>query len=280
MGFGRYLLSKKFWINFAIVVALTFVIIIVILKSLDKSTRHGQAYIVPDYRGILYDSINSYDPGHEFHYIVFDSIHQSNMPGGTILIQNPAPNELVKKGRKIYFTIVSKTEEKIKMPNLLDLSLRQAMTKLRTNGLKTGTLSYVPSFDKNAILAQLFMGDTIQSDSLVLKGSVIDLVIGSGYGSNENLIPFLIGKKPNEARKIILSSGFNQGKEFFLDSNDPSEVKVYEQSPQWEDGASADVGEKINLKYRSIFNFNFDSLINIITIDTLAIDTIPTDILR
>jgi len=280
MGFGRYLLSKKFWINFAIVVALTFVIIIVILKSLDISTRHGQAYIVPDYRGILYDSIDSYDPGHEFQYIVFDSVHQSDMPGGTILIQNPAPDELVKKGRKIYFTIVSKTEEKIKMPNLLDLSLRQAMTKLRTNGLKTGTLSYVPSFDKNAILAQLFKGDTIQSDSLVLKGSVIDLIIGSGYGSNENLIPFLIGKTPAEARKIILSSGFNQGKEFFLDSNETSEVKVYEQSPQWEDGASADVGGNISLKYRSIFNFNFDSLINVITIDTLAIDTIPTDILR
>ena len=280
MGFGRYLLSKKFWINFAIVVALTIIIIAVTLKSLDKSTRHGQAYIVPDYRGISYDSIKSYDPGHDFQYIVFDSVHQSDMPGGTILIQNPAPDELVKKGRKIYFTIVSKTEEKIKMPNLLDLSLRQAMTKLQTNGLKTGILSYAPSFDKNAILAQLYMGDTIPSDSLILKGSTIDLVIGSGYGSNENLIPLLIGKKPAEARKIILSSGFNQGTEFFLNSNNPAEVKVYEQSPQWEDGASADVGKKINLKYRSIFSFNFDSLINIITIDTLAIDTIPTHILR
>ncbi|HPE85809.1 MAG: PASTA domain-containing protein [Bacteroidales bacterium] len=280
MGFGRYLLSKKFIINFGLAMGITLLIVMGVLKAINIFTRHGQAFAVPDYSGIPVDSLSAYDPGHNFRYIIIDSIYQTGAERGTIILQNPAPGALVKEGRKIYFTIVALLPEKVPMPNLLDLSLRQAITRLKTNGLKPGTLNYVTSFDRNAVLGQLLHGDTIPPDSLILKGSTIDLVLGTGYDHKEKLIPFLIGKKPYEAREMVLINGFNQGKEYFLDTEKQSDVLVYKQDPDWAEGATEKPGSKINLYYRAAANFDFDSLIRVYFSDTLVQDSISNVFLR
>lgn len=280
MGFGRYLLSRKFRVNFGIAIAIAIVLVSGTLLALKHFTRHGQAFQVPDFTGVPIDSITAYDPGHGFEYYIIDSVYQADSRRGTIILQNPSAGALVKEGRKIYLTIVAKMPEKVSMPDLLDLSLRQALTKLRTNGLEPGILSYAPSFDRNAVLAQLLNGDTIPADTLILKGSKIDLTLGLGYGSRDALIPFLIGKQPFQAREIILRSGFNKGKEIYLDTEKQSEVKVYKQSPEWEDGAAAAPGTNIHLYYRSVFEVDFDSLINTFTADTLMIDSTAIEEIR
>jgi len=273
MGFGKYLLSRKFLINFGIAILAAIVIVTGTLLALKVFTRHGQAFSVPDYTGVPIDSISAYDPGHNYEYLLIDSVYQKDAKPGSIILQNPAPGALVKEGRKIYLTIVAKMPEKVAMPDLLDLSLRQALGRLKANGLQPGTLTYAPSFDRNAVLAQLFKGDTIQADSLILKGSTIDLILGLGYGEKDALVPFLIGKKPYEAREIILRSGFNTGKEIYLDTENQSEVRVYKQSPEWVEGVAATPGTNIHLYYRSVFEVDFDSLINSFYADTLMIDS-------
>lgn len=281
MGFGRYLRSRKFLINLGIAILVTILIVVVTLWVLKGFTRHGQAFTVPDYTGVPIDSIQAYDPGHNFEYLLIDSVYQKDAKLGSIILQNPAPGALVKENRKIYLTIVAKMPEKVAMPNLLDLSLRQAIGRLKGNGLIPGTLTYAPSFDRNAVLAQLFMGDTIPADSLILKGSKIDLILGLGYGEKNALLPFLIGKKPYEAREIIMRSGFNTGKEIYLDTENQSEVRVYKQSPEWKEEADAAPGSNVHLYYRSVFEVNFDSLINTYTADTLLInDTTAIDFIR
>lgn len=281
MGFGRYLLSRKFLINLGIAILVTILIISGILLVLKGFTRHGQAFTVPDYTGVPIDSIQAYDPGHGFEYLIIDSVYQKDAKLGSIILQNPSPGALVKENRKIYLTIVAKMPEKVAMPDLLDLSLRQAIGRLKGNGLIPGNLTYAPSFDRNAVLAQLYNGDTIPADSLILKGSKIDLILGLGYGNKEALQPFLIGKKPYEAREIILRSGFNTGKEIYLDTEKQSDVRVFKQNPEWEKGAKAAPGSNIHLYYRSVFEVNFDSLINTYTADTLLInDSTEIDLVR
>ncbi|PID92916.1 MAG: hypothetical protein CSA95_09210 [Bacteroidetes bacterium] len=279
MGLGKYILSRKFWINVGLIILITALLIAGTLWGLKRFTRHGQAFSVPDFTGVPFDSIQAYDPGHGFRYILVDSIYQKGAKRGSITLQNPAPGMLVKEGRKIYLTIIAKMPEKTPMPNLLDLSLRQALGLLKQHELLPGRLSYVPSFDRNAVLAQCCKGDTLRADTLILKGSVIDLTLGMGYGEEEAFIPFLIGKQPYKAREQILHSGFNKGEEHYLDTKKQSDVRVYRQEPEWEEGAKIAPGARINLYYRSIYQVNFDSLVmTYMAPDSLEIDK-STDVL-
>ena len=58
------------------------------------------------------------------------------MPKGSVIIQDPVAGSHVKRYRKIYLTTVTVLPEKVLMPDLIDLSLRQATATLETYGLK------------------------------------------------------------------------------------------------------------------------------------------------
>jgi eukaryotic-like serine/threonine-protein kinase len=94
------------------------------------------------------------------------------------LKQNPNFNEMVKKGRKVYLTVASNQPPKVKMPQLQDVSLRQAEIMLKAKGLELGTVIYKPSPYENAVLEQLYNGRTIASGTDINMGEVITLVVG------------------------------------------------------------------------------------------------------
>ncbi|MDE5574225.1 MAG: PASTA domain-containing protein, partial [Bacteroidales bacterium] len=71
----------------------------------------------------------------------------------------------------------------VQMPDLKDLSLRQAEALLETYGLKVGSKTTVPSIVKGAVINQLHYGEEIEPGTLIRRGSSIDLQIGDGKGS-------------------------------------------------------------------------------------------------
>jgi beta-lactam-binding protein with PASTA domain len=71
------------------------------------------------------------------------------------------------------------------MPNLRDLSLRQATSLLETYGMKVGSVITVPSVGK-AVVEQYYKGYVIAPGEKIPQGSVITLQIGNGKGNNGN----------------------------------------------------------------------------------------------
>ena len=71
------------------------------------------------------------------------------------------------------------------MPDLRDLTLRQAQSMLESAGLRLGKLRYIRSFDEDAVQNQLFEGRSIKTGTLIDKGSVIDLTVGMGAKAAE-----------------------------------------------------------------------------------------------
>jgi beta-lactam-binding protein with PASTA domain len=99
----------------------------------------------------------------------------------------------------IYVTLNSSEPPQVKMPNLIDVSYRQAVSILLSFGLKEGQISYKPDLAKNIVLKQLYNGQPVLPETKVLKGSSIDLVLGDGLGSTEIDVPelaTLLTKKP------------------------------------------------------------------------------------
>ena len=68
------------------------------------------------------------------------------------------------------------------MPNLIDLSLRQAINLLESNNLKLGQVIYSVSKYPNAVLEQRYKGKIIQEGKLIPYQSNITLIVGKELG--------------------------------------------------------------------------------------------------
>jgi beta-lactam-binding protein with PASTA domain len=80
----------------------------------------------------------------------------------------------------VYLTIVTLIPEKTSMPDLRDLTLRQAQSILETSGLKMGKLVFIKAFDEDAVQDQMHGGRVIAPGTKIDKGTVIDLKVGMG----------------------------------------------------------------------------------------------------
>jgi len=263
-----FIKSRLFFKHLLFSIGLTILMVYIVILSLKYYTHHGSSYTVPDFIGMFPDELSEYVDNNGFEFIIIDSIYDAKKPAGSIILQDPLPNSKVKKNRKIYLTLVTKEPEKVIMPNLIDLSLRQSISLLETYGLQVGSLEYVPDIAKNAVIQQKFQGRTVENGELIKKGSRIDLVVGQGMNGDKIQIPFLIGKKQNEVLKILRNSSLNIGSEIFEDTKDTAHARVFTQKPLYAPGKLISMGETIDIIYRSDKKVKFDEVIRNYQFDT------------
>jgi hypothetical protein len=123
-----------------------------------------------------------------------------------VINQTPKPGQMVKVDRNITL-IVSKGEEKVKMPYLIGQPLRLAKVELMNKGLKPGETSYEFStlYGNDTIVEQ-----SIKPDDMVAYGSEIDFVISKG-SENQVKVPQLINITLEEAKEMLVESGLVLG---------------------------------------------------------------------
>jgi beta-lactam-binding protein with PASTA domain len=272
MSFLGFLTQKKFYIHLGLSVFVTIVFLVLVFSLLKGYTRHGEAYIVPDLTGRTMSDI-SYDESLKiFNLQVTDSIFDNSLPPGSVIKQNPSAGSKSKEGRNIYITVVSYTPKMSFMPEIKDLTIRQAVTTLRTNGLNIRRLIFIEHFAENSVLGQYFQGDTLLVGMEVLEGSEIDVVVGLGKNAKARP-PFVIGLTRDQAHEALQMAGLNYGKEHFLDADDPRHSRVYRQYPFTDEEMFP--GDSVTLYYRSDLRFDFDSLKRNINPDTAVYIEFP-----
>ena len=232
-----------------------------LMKFLNIYTLHGKTLTVPDYTGLSMDELTTYNQNRNFRFEVIDSIYDNSHEKGTIIAQDPLPESKVKPNRKIYLTLVATQPEQVSMPDLVDLTLRQARAVLETYNLSIDSLTYVPDIAKNAVLDQIFQGQKILPGTMIKKGSKIDLVLGQGLGDEKISVPFLIGKKQEQAIKALHEVALNVGVEIFEDGDDTAHARVYMQKPSPAKNNFLSLGQSVDLWYRSDFKFDFKEYI-------------------
>jgi beta-lactam-binding protein with PASTA domain len=274
MGFFSFLTKKKFYINLLIAIALSVILLWLALWSLDIFTRHGKVYIVPDFSGKTVEQLYDDDYDDFFDLIVIDSVFDLKKPKGSVIQQNPYPGAKVKRGRHVYLTIVAETPEKVFMPDLINLSLRQALVTLETQGLSAGELEYVEYFARNAVVGQLMNDEPIEPGTELAKGSVIDLEVGKGDVRASVAMPMLIGEAREKVKGKLHYAYLNLGNEYFIDVTDSTKARVYRTDPKPFTDNALQLGQKVDVWYRSDENFDFDSYLKQFLSDTTAVDTL------
>ncbi len=273
MGFFYFLGKGRFYLHLLIAVLLSAFILWITILALNIYTRHGKVYLVPDFTNATVQELKDKGYADYFDLLVIDSVYDKRHQPGAIVMQNPAPGAKVKQGRHIYLTVVARLPEKVVMPNLRNLSLRQALVQLESKGLKAGYLEFVDYSYRNAVIDQLWNGEPVEAGTELTKGTVIDLVVGNGDNETGIKMPFLIGKKPEEARYRLHEASLNIGEEYFLDGNDTAHARVFKTEPDFKKDGELPLGTQVNLWYRSDELFDFDNYIKELLTDTTASDT-------
>ena len=270
MSFFYFLGRRKFYLHFLIAIVLSVFLLWAVLKSMDVFTQHGDVYIVPDFDGQTLSQLS--DDGYDDYFIfeIIDSVYFKSKEKGTVVLQNPLPGSKVKQGRHVYLTIVAQTPELVLMPNLKNLSLRQALVTLESNELLVGELEYVQYFARNAVVDQLVGDEPIEPDTELRKGAVINLVVGKGDFTVMVPMPFLIALSQSEARKKLHYNSLNVGREYFLDDNDISHAKVYKTDPETLTEEMLMLGQPVNIWYRSDELIDFHEYLKEFEPDTLT----------
>ena len=97
--------NRFFWLNLIAMVVVIVAAPLGTLQWLDNYTRHGEAVVVPDVKGMnLRIAENELDK-QSLKSIVIDSSYVKGIAPGAILEQNPAGGSKVKSGRTVYLTV-------------------------------------------------------------------------------------------------------------------------------------------------------------------------------
>jgi eukaryotic-like serine/threonine-protein kinase len=231
-----------------------FLLIILVFLSLRVYTRHGQALSVPDFSGLTLEGTSKMADQKRLRFVVNDSVFVPGTAPGTVITQNPSAGTKVKENRTIFLTINAINPEKVLMPNVVGVSFRQAEAILQSGGLRVGLKIYIPDIARDYVLRQQYRGRDIPHGHKVIKGSNIDLVLGSGLGNNNITVPDIKRLTKKEAQEILSNNYLNFGALIYDNSvesmQDSLKAVIWKQRPVYgtstRSGASIDVWLRLN----------------------------------
>lgn len=172
--------NKYFWANLIAMIIVVALALFGVLKGLDIYTRHGEAVVVPNVKGMGVAEAEKLFRNQGLSCIVSDSSYVKNLPAGCILDYNPSAGQKVKEGRTIYLTINTLSTPLQAVPNVADnSSMRQAQARLLASGFKLAENQYIPG-EKDWVYGVKYKGHTLTNDEQVPVGATLTLIVGDG----------------------------------------------------------------------------------------------------
>lgn len=239
--FGGFVL-KNVLIAIGIFVALFWIALI----AVDFYTHHGESEVIPDLRGSYVEEAEVMLAKHGLYPQVIDSVYIRGKKLGTIIEQIPPANSTVKRDRPIYLIINSSQVRQVALPDVSDVSYRQADAILKSIGLNVASVEYAPSEYKDLVSEVKYRGRSILPGTRVPEGSSLVLVVGSGLGEG-SVVPAIKGLGLEEAREEVTTAMFIVGAINYdvPPTGNESDYIIYRQRPAA--GSSLPAGSRIDI---------------------------------
>jgi len=236
------------WVlHLLIMVGVSLVVLMLVFMFIRIYARQGEEYELPDMVGRNISELQADNPI-ELDIVVLDSVFRSGQEGGIILTQDPKGGTRVKMGRKLYITMTAFNPEDAVLPELAGLTVRQAVSELYASGLECGQLKFVEDPYKNNVIEQTSKGKTVYAGQQIARGTVVDLVVGLGDSTGSSVVPFVIGKSLDRARRDILSASLNVGRVHYSGSKkNKQKAVVSRQEPDYTGVSKYPYGASVEL---------------------------------
>jgi hypothetical protein len=244
--------SKFLWTNILIAIATVFLLGFIILKFLGGYTRHGQSVEVPVLVGYYANEAEELLKNHRLILEVIDSTYLRDTQPGVIVKQTPKAGTKVKYDRIIFVTINAKNKKMVSLPNLKNVSQRQATYTLTSLGFEVSNLEIVPSEFSDLVLEVKYKGVPVQAGEKLYDGSSLTLVVGKNSDASNCemiFIPDLTGLTLPDAQAQITENNFIIGYIDFdvlpKNETEQNQYMVYKQNPSI--GESVIPGKRIDI---------------------------------
>jgi beta-lactam-binding protein with PASTA domain len=174
------LLDMPIYVNILAVLALLCLAVYTVLKCVDVYTNHNKAVVVPDVRGLQIEDAAPFFKKNMLRHVAVDSIYSKDAAPGAIVEMMPVANSKVKRNRVVYVIVNAKTEKRIAIPDIANISRREAISLLHSQGFTDIEYKYVSGMYKDLAIEVQYSGQTIQSGTRVPMSAKLILVISDG----------------------------------------------------------------------------------------------------
>ncbi len=180
-NFLKFLKSKTFLIQLGLAVVAILVLVFISLQWLKSTTNHGEFVEVPDFSKMSVSEMRKAVEDAGLRYQVLDSSeYNPDYPRFSILDQNPPAGNKVKSNRKIYFTVNPSGYKKVSVPDIIQVTQRNAASMLRAVGLDVERVTYIDELGKDMVYNMKFKGKYLKPGDKLPKTSKIELICGNG----------------------------------------------------------------------------------------------------
>ena len=189
MSLRSYLTSRVFFLQILAAIAIVAAIAYLFFHWITYTTHHGQEITVPNLTNLSAEQAEEKLSAIDLDYIILDTVDfRPDFPKLTIVEQEPKAGAKVKQGRKIYIKINASKYTMVSLPDLIEKTYRQAVPTLEAVGLLEGEITYRPYLGKDMVLELRQDGKKLKAGDKVLKSSRIDLVLGDGKITYEEVV--------------------------------------------------------------------------------------------
>jgi beta-lactam-binding protein with PASTA domain len=180
-NFLRFLTSKTFLIQLGLALAVAVVLVFLTMQWLKSTTHHGEFVQVPDLSKKSVTEMREALTGMDLRYEVVDSANfDPQYPRFSVIEQNPPAGSKVKKNRKIYVTVNPSGYKKVTIPDIIQVTRRNATSMLRAVGLDVDKVTYIDELGKDMVYRIRFEGKYVKPGDRIPRTSQIELVCGNG----------------------------------------------------------------------------------------------------
>lgn len=181
MNFLKFLISKTLLVQFILAFLATLLFVYLTLSFLKYFTLHDKHQIVPDLKGISLINLPQITVDKNLRYEIIDSSKFTpNLPPLSVIEHQPSSGQMVKKNRMIYVTLNPSSYRRISVPDVVQITRRNAEVTLLSVGFSIGEISYRDNIGKNMVLEMRYRGEPLEAGKLLQKTAAIDLVLGNG----------------------------------------------------------------------------------------------------
>lgn len=164
-----------------LILATAMILLSLALWWLNVYTRHGQAISVPDIERMSVQDAAVLLARQNLRCEIIDSIYHPDAIPGSIIDQTPPKGSLVKENRIVFVTINARSPRQVTIPDVKDMSHRQAVALLKGFGFPEPTTEYVPSEYRDLVVEVCYNGRPVEPGTKMPVTARLTLKVGNGY---------------------------------------------------------------------------------------------------
>jgi serine/threonine-protein kinase len=187
----------------------------------------GKEVDVPDVSGKSLGDAKDILDSLGLRYAVQEQRYDAVVPRGYVISQQPLPNRKIKKDG-VMSLVTSLGQEKVSVPDLVDMSVMQARSLIDRLGLRLGRIDTVYS---DSIKGGRITSTVPPADTLVYKGTYVNITV-SRTAEATFAMPDLMGMKIEAAQDSLKRLGLQVSDLRVVESPDSPKGTVLLQSPQ------------------------------------------------